>query len=382
MEATSSAPRSTDGPFRHNILLVHGVGEQARGDSLAGFTNGLYDYMHVKLDRQDGKHDWLHLDVDAKDASATIQYDDGATREEFYIKEVWWAKVFKPYPLTKVLVWLVSTMVGRFTKDRRWRSFQEPAALALVVALAALGLVGFGTLWLLQNVPQVRTLMNSLQVWLQKRMSALLVGVVGDVTIFTSDLYYADVIRVVLEQELAAVDADPVDGDITVVAHSQGSFISYETLARSYRQPLKKEVTFVSVGSPLDKIWWFLKERHRYRFVNPLPPSVKRWLNIYSRYDLVADRLHTYDHPRLKPDNRLVTNSAFFLPGYFRDHSAYWSNYQVMELLLEHVATSQYLGKRDDAPVRLTELFTPIMQAQMVKLANLPLPGLTRVRKK
>jgi hypothetical protein len=176
-------------------------------------------------------------------------------------------------------------------------------------------------------------------------MSALMVGVVGDVAIFTSDLYYADVIRVALEQELAAVDADPTPGDVTVVAHSQGSFISYETLSRSYRQALKKEVTFVSVGSPLDKIWWFLKERHRYRFTNPLPPGVKRWLNIYSRYDLVADRLHTYDDHPLKPDNRLVANSAFSLAGYFRDHTSYWGNYQVMELLLQFVAASQCLGK-------------------------------------
>ncbi len=336
---------------KHAIIFVHGIGEQEPGDELRNFTNGLYDYMHVKVERLKGMdgHSYLSLDVAPDKQTAYIRYNDGTTAEEFLVTEAWWAKSFRPYGLWRVVRWLLGLISSRFTNDRRKWNPLEYIYSPLIVVLALAGAILFALGIAIQMAPVSRSLINWALVGLQKRAVGFLLGSVGDVQIFAADLFYADVIRSKFEKKLDAVNENKDIDDIVVVAHSQGSLIAYEALSRSYRSPLKKELVLFTVGSPLDKVAWFLKRHHRYRFASLLPDQVKKWVNIYTKFDPVADKLRKYNHHPLPPSNRLVTNQEWFI-GYFLDHSAYWANYEVMDLILEQVATSPDLRRPTRRP--------------------------------
>jgi len=423
----------------HGILLVHGIGDPKPGETLHGFVNGFYDYLHVKVarsvssDQRAHAHRWLNLDVarGSEDGEtpwrATISYDEGQAPgaggqrvqnapepekfpEKFLVEEVWWAKEFPPFGLFRILLWLYLTIRGQLRANwglflRSLRSFLRPKFwkgtnpltdapspyimfFALLVILAFVLIVVLGLLQLF--VPPARPFINRMLQSAMKAGSDFLVSGLGDVQVFCTDLFYADIIRSKFEGQLRRMDECGDIDRIYVVAHSLGCLAAYETLTRSYdpfphNRPLRKNVTFVSVGCPLDKVSWLLKSNQDYRFAYPLPDKVTRWVNIYTKYDWVADRLVEYPKSRFKeskppvePANRLVTNASFLgtnfgfgITGYFTDHSSYWQNYEVSELIVREVASSERLKKSEPyprKPVEVIKKVAPVLRKPLERM--------------
>ncbi|MGB6837435.1 MAG: hypothetical protein WBF66_06995 [Dehalococcoidia bacterium] len=357
------------GAKRHGILVIHGIGEQRRGDTLHTFLNGFHNYLHTKVGWQKGAegHGQIDLDTDLPAGQARVIFRDGKAIDEFLIREVWWAKTCPPLDFWRVLQWLIRHLNAPFRIDSRWRHLWTYLFLvwgipALLLALLAV----FAVLQFLQWWPFLRGPLNSLSQHLQKAASAFLVGSVGDVATYTMDLVYANEIRQVLEHEIdwMAAQDQQVD-DIHIVAHSLGSLIAYEVLARTYRRgvdagELKGRIrTFFSVGSPLDKVPWFLAPEHTYRFPVDFPDIT--WVNIYTAYDLVSDKLRYYGQ---QPQNVLVTNKEFPPFALLQDHSGYWRNFEVEDLFLRQMASIDLLSNPVKRPKGLPHEFRRWLTAE------------------
>lgn len=341
--------KKPQGAKRHGLLVVHGMGEQPKGETLHSFLNGFYNYLHTKVGCEIGPrgHGQIDLDTDLASGQARVVFRDADATDEFLIREVWWAKTIPPLDFWRVLQWLIRHLRAflRIGFHRfRGRPWELPFLLCVPVLLLVL-LALFAAIQVLQWWPFLRGPLNSLTRHLQKAGSTFLVGSVGDVATYTMDLVYANEIRQVLEREIdwMARQEQEVD-DIHLLGHSLGSLIAYEVLAQTYRREvdqgaLKTRIrTFFSVGSPLDKASEFLAPEHKYRFAGDFPNIT--WINIYTAYDLVSDRLCRYAE---RPQNVLVTNKEFPPLALARDHSSYWRNFEVIELVLRTVASSPML---------------------------------------
>ena len=167
------------------------------------------------------------------------------------------------------------------------------------------------------------------------RAADFLVNVVGDVQVYATDWVYSTEIRQRFEAEVAElVNREDDVTDIHVIGHSLGSLIAYESLSRTLPEELTGKIkTFVSVGSPLDKIDLFVGGAHRFRFESALGNGIT-WVNIYSATDLISDHLEKYgDRPR----NIRVGNKPIYL--FLKEHSAYWQNPDVMQEIVSKISS-------------------------------------------
>lgn len=347
------------GAARHGVLVVHGIGDPRPGDILHGFFNGLYNYVHAKVVSQRGYAAQagvsMHTDLAGQRARVVVGDPETGEVDDLIIREVWWAKAFRPLDFWRVLQWLTrqTLRVARLVVrgDARWRQLWTYLILWWLVPLALLvPLLLMVAPALLQWFPVLRGPLNSLSQRLQKLGSTFLVGSVGDIATYTLDILYASEIRQVLEREVEWME--PFVDDIHVVSHSLGSLIAYEVLSRTMRTAVEEGSlqgrlrTLITAGSPLDKVSWFLKPEHRYRFARDLPPGI-RWVNLYTAYDLVADKLARYGS---RPTNALLVNKEIPFLAIAQDHVTYWQNYEAMEHVLRCVASSAVLSSPVSRP--------------------------------
>lgn len=344
---------------RHGLLIIHGIGEQKRGDTLHAFLNDFYNYIHAKVSWRRGREGQRHiaLTTDLIGQKARIVFRDAQSgvADEFIVREVWWAKAFPPLDFWRVVQWLVREVARIVSlivrRDARWRQAWTYLALWwLIPGVLLTFLLIFLIPAVLQWLPVLRGFFNVLSQRLRKMGATFLVGGVGDLVTYSLDLLYASEIRHALEREIDWMK-DHVD-DMHVVGHSLGSLVGYEVLSRTYRRKIEsgdlqgKVRSLITVGSPLDKVHWFVKPEHYYRFTRDLPGSIQ-WVNIYTAYDLVADRLSRFSG---RPTNVLVTNKEIPFFALAQDHVAYWQNYQVMEWILRYSATTTVLKDPEEVP--------------------------------
>lgn len=346
------------GATRHGLLIIHGIGEPKPGDTLHLFLNNFYNYIHAKVSWQQGRsgQEQIALNSDLVGQKARVLFHDNGSgvSDEFIVREVWWAKAFPPLDFWRIvqwLVWQVARIISMiFRGDARWRQAWTYLVLWWLIPATLLGLLLLFVLpAILQWLPVLRGLLNALSLRLQRTGAAFLVGNIADVATYALDLVYASEIRQCLEREIDWMK-DHVD-DLHIVGYSLGSLVGYEVLSRTYHPRIEKGDlqgklrTFITMGSPLDKVHWFLKPEHYHRFSHDLPAAV-RWVNLYTAYDLVADRLRRYP----QPTNVLITNKEFPLFALAQDHVTYWQNYQVMEWVLRLSATTPVLGEPEGDP--------------------------------
>lgn len=337
----------------NGLIVIHGIGEQERGDTLRAFTNGLYGYMHFKGERTgvDFAHRDLSLttssDSSGRPTQTRIRYSPAETPgEQIVLEEVHWQEQFKAVQLTQVIVWLFQIAKSRFTADRRWFYLMDGfiiMPLVMILGAALLALL-FVVPLALQYIPVSRPAVNAIIARIQQWAIGFLVRSVGDVAVYSKDFTYASTIRRPLEDLIHDMANDQNIEHIHIIGHSLGAVIGFEVLSRTYEtrgwgELPSKVSSFFSVGSPLEKVEWFIGKRHLWRLGDRIPERV-RFFNIYTRFDPIADKL---TKPRYQGVRNLppVTNKEFPPYAVFQDHTSYWENYEVMEYILRSVSVSE-----------------------------------------
>lgn len=83
---------------QHGLLIIRGIGEQKRGDTLHAFLNDFYNYIHAKVSWRRGREGQRHiaLTTDLIGQKARIVFRDAQSgaADEFIVREVSWAKAF------------------------------------------------------------------------------------------------------------------------------------------------------------------------------------------------------------------------------------------------------------------------------------------------
>ena len=115
------SPEATAAPrplVRRGVVIVHGVGEQGKGDYIASFVEPLASFVAdacgsenvaITVRNEEGSSSWatLHIKGDTRD-------------EEWHVREAWWARNFKPSSSKTVLFWGI--LAGLTILWATWRS--------------------------------------------------------------------------------------------------------------------------------------------------------------------------------------------------------------------------------------------------------------------
>lgn len=133
---------------------------------------------------------------------------------------------------------------------------------------------------------------------------------------------------------VAGLDALAAAGctDVYVLAHSLGSVIAVDALqsGRLDHAPIR---VLHTIGSPLDKFWYFDRTHRRADGdVERLSRRGLRWRNSWSWSDPVSGRLDHFASPSGSPSNRHVAD--LWLP--LVSHGRYWGHPAVLADVVEH----------------------------------------------
>ncbi|HEX9670345.1 MAG TPA: hypothetical protein VGC93_12805 [Thermoanaerobaculia bacterium] len=276
------------------VLLVHGIGQQGRGDTLVRFGEPIQRWLQrwISQKRQPGSHDPSPI-VDARfappagDADAPAHAElrvkatasDDSNTSRWLLAESWWASTFLPPRFAdlaswglQILPWTLSTHFAtrarRVLRDlRRARGVLRGLAAGRLLLeilgflLAVLLFPVFVTLLLLiliigsLPIPRLRAFAASLQRALSKT--------VGDsFVLMASPIQEAAIVGKVAQDLLWLVRQGCKQ--VAVVAHSQGAAISHAAIKKlgpavfaadpaSDSDPMRK-ILFATVGSGLNKL--------------------------------------------------------------------------------------------------------------------------------
>ncbi len=103
---------------RRGVVIVHGVGEQGRGDYIGSFVEPLASFVADGCGSENVSIT-VRNEADAS-AWATLNIRGDARDEEWHIREAWWAKNFRPSASRTVLFWAV--IAGLTIMWATWRS--------------------------------------------------------------------------------------------------------------------------------------------------------------------------------------------------------------------------------------------------------------------
>lgn len=354
---------------RTAFLVIHGIGEQVKFETVDAFGRGLVDDLRARGIKTALEHRIVQRGG-----------GEGARTENFLrirfpghdgymdVHECYWAHLTEgTASLRDVINWLLFTAWStrkyyrenealRQSYEKRSGSGRFPIyrlALAILLLYPFLALVN---LFIPKFVKALLSkTMKPLATWVLR-------GYVGDVTVYTAtdekSRFFAVRKRILATSRalLGALLADDQYERVVVAGHSLGSVIAYDTINHlnldvnvdaSLRGKLGKLYGLVTFGSPLDKIAFFFRERGtdaqyvRRGFINglhafrakpldvsqdppPIPSTVQRfleplpWMNFYDRKDPVSGNLDFY----VDVDNRALEMGAKWGIA----HLAYWSH--------------------------------------------------------
>jgi len=329
------------------VLLVHGLGHNARNEALQEAVNALaYWFNHVvglAMRPQGCGRIWLRTQLTDDDRSDAIPSrvtmelatgaqpdtaakDTSAQRLEF--REIWWARSFGlpsaatgirwarllyQQELFRILrVWLVRTSVPQRERPSSSRGplarvgsrvRRLPLHIGITVYETAQALwktgqwfVGmplvFALLFVLglarrlESVPGLRIIAHAIA----GLVSSAWLRWIASMQVYLLDYTRSVAMRDRFEHELRDLLRDERCERIVVLAYSIGTVLAYEGLTNVLSAPgsgaTNKPVTFVCLGQMLRRAWRLARtDPHRLRGALP---EVVRWVNICARYDPIA----------------------------------------------------------------------------------------------
>jgi hypothetical protein len=355
-------------PEKLVLIIVHGMGQQRRNDSVLGVVRPIIEFMKAR-----GEPGWdpeirgsLALD---RQATAEIGY----RRKTWHFAEYWWAEEFRAAKEWSVAWWIVRRLSSHLlsmirsmwqsTKDlAQLRGNRDPFAARLYNFLAtpvftALVAGLFATTWLLvlllvalqyvRFIPGAPSFIGYVRAILQ----VVAVDYVGDIYVYLQDPVQGAQIRGGLREMIEEYARQPEVSRIVLFAHSTGNLLVYDALAFMNHlekdrvkagepggSTLDKVKAFVSIGSIINMAWnrSILSDSDP-RFRREMPEHL-HWYHLWTRFDIgPAGPIELDGKPWIYPDsivNRRVNNYDDLL----LDHTGYWGNLeQVHSLLLEEM---------------------------------------------
>lgn len=358
------------------FVVIHGIGGHEPFQTLDTFVRGFWEvlkkhndplkirWQHRLLRHQEWIENYVSLTAEGKPALDFYEY-------------YWDCYMVHKIVIDDVLDWLNRASAGAksfYKKMEEVAKRHDQAGIDLFrdgefsigAYLIVLGWLGrILRLFSLMHVPKAAWIVKPML----KFVSKFIVGLLGDIVIYTwtdarSKNYETrqKVLGGAVEQlKLLLKNSDYQR--IIVVGHSLGSIIAYDALNRiahemsvgggTLHSESHKLVGLVTLGSPLDKIAFFFRERARdEQFVrrqilfhfhglkriglpgdeepvpigNPVGPHLNemQWLNFYHLRDLVSGHLDAYEVDRNIPCEVRVTSSL-------EAHTCYWEHMQMYE---------------------------------------------------
>lgn len=382
------------------FVVIHGIGDQKPFETLDAFTQGMVNYLNqtgeVHLEHQ------ICFRKNPEDRSSWMEsyvrlYPEQHSATWIDVHEFYWAHLTEgKIAAGQVRQWLRQTLKGAIDTYRANDDYlkqhhpqlQQPGHRPYWWRLN-------GIIWRLRFVyPIVRLLEVLLFRWtpiqipielLRQFGIRIVVDFIGDIAIYTSteqkSSHYT-VRQTILQQSQAFLEAVMNDAEcdqIIVVGHSLGSVIAYDTLNRlnmkandsasgdDYRQQLQKIRGLITLGSPLDKVLFYFRQRaqvhqfireqllthiHAFKlkatsimqqavtsavgFKNPIRSVMNHiwWINFYDEKDPISGHLDFYD---LREEDNIQLQLG---QKWGAAHNYYWGHlpfYQrIFEALTQH----------------------------------------------
>jgi pimeloyl-ACP methyl ester carboxylesterase len=358
---------------RTAFLVIHGIGEQVKFETVDAFGRGLVEDLRAR---------GIAPELDHRITQRSGP--EGAWTESFMrirfpghegymdVHECFWAHLTEDTAsLSEVINWLLLTAWGtrkyyRQNEDLR-ESYEERRSecggtARFPIYRLALSILLLYPIMFLVNLFIPKFVKELLSKTIKPLATWALRGYVGDVTVYTTtdekSKFFAVRSRILATSRalLGALLADDQYERVVVAGHSLGSVIAYDTLNllnldinldASVGRNIGKLHGLVTFGSPLDKIAFFFRERGadaqyvRRGFINglhafrakrldvnqtpqPIPSTVQRfleplpWLNFYDCKDPVSGHLDFY----VDVDNRVLEMGEKWGIA----HLAYWDH--------------------------------------------------------
>jgi hypothetical protein len=348
-------PRRTAPERRIGVVFVHGVGEQTQSSTIREQGGPLLDWIWGWHNARGLPADqylqpqWAKLSYGAKlEGPARFSfhlpaYDDPGPPARHWapatwvLAEGWWAARLEAPSMVTMLVWSIR-ILGRFwlglwdeavrrTRDRVAHRTAGGAALGelwerignvlLVGAEVPIAILSYPLVVLLLIVAQIP--IDQLQKFiLLTLIRPLLVDRVGDFWIYLHDHPGAMHIRHGVEEAIDSLVDDERCDEIVVVAHSQGTVVAFDALTSARIAHVDRIHRFITVGAALNKAWTL--EEGSKALNGVLPPTLKRWVDLWANYDPVPGGPLKHRFPVVKSER--LTNAINVLT----DHDIYWSN--------------------------------------------------------
>jgi hypothetical protein len=340
-QTTTDAAQSGVAKQSRCVLIVHGVGEQKKSDTLLYIGSPLVAWVlewarayYTELRTLVGPVElsFVPYDVGAGDTPAygLLELPD----QKWFFAEAWWAgSSFHP-DLATMLGWSLAHLADilaqmlRNTAERArhllpgqagstqpnafWQLVDLVNCVALAVGYAIAAVVGYVLLVPLMLLAQIP--IESVQNFIVfKLLRPALTSGAGEFRMYLDDeMQSANVRRRVGESARWLMNKAACD-ELIVIAHSEGCVVSLGMLTdRTYEDVAEKTRKLLTFGAGLNKSWLVKPRLHR--LYEPLTGDIQ-WADFWASYDPVpAGPLDPSRH-RLEPDGRKCLVTDIYRPS-------------------------------------------------------------------
>jgi hypothetical protein len=270
-----------------------------------------------------------------------------------------WQRYDVVYFLLTVIWVYLSCLAVQFVKGLMFRTLRLEWHQALIVGAVVMGF-GWWIWWANYHGLRGEVWWFTLLILLVVLLRTVFVDYLGDIQVYMSENEIGtnwEVRRCILGDARAKLDyvlareledRKPYYDEVLIVGHSLGSVVAYDLLCRvllpenGYSEAARRRIRhFCTVGSPLDKLWYFFRDRtHAQNPIfqgilgklkgikdagNPDSPFVGlEWTNMWCATDVISGGLEEYgDLVR-----NIHLNSLLWPP--FINHVRYWTSPGVM----------------------------------------------------
>ena len=241
------------------VLVVHGIGSQARGATIDEFVDPLVDHLRTRHDVQVARSQQPTAAARLVVSTGLGDRGDLGDRHDWLVREAYWADAFEPPGPRDVASWLagigpwfvfffIVRLLRRYARPelRRWLTPVGLATVAVLVPAAAFASVGMLALSLLSLLPLPG--LDRL-----RRLQRTIALSIGDSYALVSSPEREDAMLTAIGDAWRNFDRD-LDPSVplVVVAHSQGAALVHRLLA-THPAPgaTGRPVSVVSIGAAL-----------------------------------------------------------------------------------------------------------------------------------
>ncbi len=368
-----------------SVLVIHGIGDQKPYQTLDQFCVRLTSYLQSQPDNRSNQEIRL---CHYRRHTGGCQFDDGVRIEEadgfqWNIQEYYWSNLVRTrVSFAEIIHWLIETSDGAadyYSENselvKEYESFENGK---------------FKKRWYLKHLGWFTRLVFSLPLSIRPlpqafdRIITLFLGEkrrlfikhISDVVMYTSadnSSHYDQIRSEVLHGAVEKIkELLKEDAQVVIVGHSLGSVIAYDAMNKinhlMNHDPGLKQLSYrlkgiISIGSPLDKVGFFFRERarrdqyvrrymikniHGFRTrgkvypLNGVPVTLTtevrdhlshvRWINLWNSSDPISGHLDFYrdvENIELKDDR-----------GWVHSHVMYW-DHSLLYRAIQHIVSGE-----------------------------------------